>query len=114
VADDTINTVVTKRDGEIEHSTAANTPGDQPNARLIPMQPFKIVLIRAARTYLNVVIGLLTAAGVGADGGMMPNDFGPLMLSVLQLGLAPAVMSIIMNSSELLTKIDVNFPQLRA
>lgn len=113
--DPEVSTVVTQREDTVPHDTLATTPASTPaNVKVLVMTPLLIVVVRAARVYLQVVIGLLSAAGLGADGGMLPSAFGPLVWSVLQLALAPALMSVLTNSAELLGRVDVHYPRVRA
>lgn len=110
-----MQTVVTKRADTVPETVVAETPISTPtDVKIVAMHWARIVGIRGLRMYLQTVIGLLTAAGLGADGGMMPNDFMPLLQAVLQLALAPLLMSLLQNSLELLSKVDVNYPQMRA
>jgi hypothetical protein len=74
-----------------------------------------VVLVRVVRTYLQTLIGLLTALGLG----VLP--VGPVdQLAVWQqvlvtagLALFPAFMSLLQNTWELLGKWDVTKPELR-
>jgi hypothetical protein len=67
------------------------------------MRSLSIIAIRALRTYIQTLVGLLSAAGMGADGGVLPADFMSCLLLSAQLALAPAVMSILHNVAELLS-----------
>ena len=75
-------------------------------------------LIRGARVYLQSLVGFLLAAGTGAAAAVGVNlpvgDFGKLLLSAGSMAVAPAFISLIQNSIEMLTKLDSSSPQLRA
>jgi hypothetical protein len=59
------------------------------------------ILWRALRTFLQVVVGLLSAKGFGVDGGVLPTEFFPALVMSAQLAAAPAVMSVLQNLSEI-------------
>lgn len=90
-----------------------------------PHNPYVMVLtwwqqalIRGSRVYLQSLVGFLLAAGTGAAAAVGVNmpvgDFGKLLLSAGSMAVAPAVISMIQNSIEMLTKLDSSNPQLRA
>lgn len=70
------------------------------------MPAWQMIAIRVARMYLQTLIGFLGAEGVGADLG----GLGRLAL----LALAPTIVSLLHNTLEILTKLDVTHPHLRA
>lgn len=95
------------RNEEIPSGTLAKTVGDQPNVIVKAIQPMIIVLVRAARTFLQVLVGLLTAGATGMGSGVLPvGDFATLLKVSASLAVAPAVVSIIQNVIELLAKMD--------
>ena len=65
-----------------------------------------LILVRAARTYLQSVLGLMTAGGLGLDSGMLPHDVGRLLLTSLQLALAPAIYTVLHEGIDVLAKLD--------
>lgn len=75
-------------------------------------------LIRGTRVYLQSLVGFLLAAGTGAAAAVGVNlpvgDFGKLLLSAGSMAVAPAIISLIQNSIEMLTKLDSSNPQIRA
>lgn len=120
-----ITTIVTKRTDEIEHQTVASTPSGQPNVSIVPLPSWKIILIRAARVYLQSLLGFLTGAGVLNAVGVaampalsvlptLPTGFLGTLSAAALLALPPATGSLIQNTLELLARIDVNYPQVRA
>lgn len=78
------------------------------------VQPFQLVAVRVVRSYLQTLLGLLTAAGAGGATGLIPfNDFQDLLIKSLTLSLAPAVVSLLQNVLEILAKLDKTQPELR-
>lgn len=76
--------------------------------------PIKLVLVRVVRTYLQSLLGLLTAGMAGGAAGMIPfTDFQDLLVKSASLAIAPAVVSAIQNILEILTKLDETKPELR-
>jgi hypothetical protein len=114
--DDTtdIKTIVTKREDSIERNVTARTPEGSPDVRVIPMTMVKQTFVRALRTYVMSLSGLLLAGGIGADQGVLPDRFGSLLWACAGMALAPTVMSVLTNMAELLARIDESFPQMRA
>jgi hypothetical protein len=77
--------------------------------------PFwKMIAVRVARVYLQTFLGLLGADGMGAIELGPAGDAWSHLLSAALVALAPAAVSLLQNSLEFLTKIDVNAPGLRA
>jgi hypothetical protein len=110
MAEDT-TTVVTERSGMVtEHQMS--------QVLIVLMTPVKIVLVRAFRVYLQTLVGLIGALGTGVAATvgvtMTAGGFFHLLLACSGIAVAPAVMSILMNSTELLTKWDASHPELRA
>lgn len=70
-----------------------------------------MIAIRVARTYIQGLIGFLVA---GLVGDPTARDFSLVFLHAASLALAPAVMSLLMNAVEVLSKLDQTQPQLRA
>lgn len=70
------------------------------------MPAWQMIAIRVARMYLQTVVGFLGAEGVGVDLGGLAGVF--------LLALAPTIVSLLHNTLEILTKLDVTHPQLRA
>lgn len=105
-----LKTVVTDR--------AKNTEKMSAQTILIALSPLRIVLTRAARVYIQSLVGFLTAVLTGAAGSVGVNitagNFGHQLLVCASLAVAPAVMSLLMNIAELLGKLDETRPELRA
>src|SRR4029079_14548158 len=94
--------------------------GEKPptHAEIIVLTWWQQALIRGSRVYLQSLVGFLLAAGTGAAAAVGVNlpvgDFGKLLLSAGRRAVAAAVISLIQNSIEMLTKLDSSSPQLRA
>lgn len=88
------------------------------NPEVLVLTWWQQALIRGSRVYLQSLLGFLLAAGTGAAAAVGVNlpvgDFGKLLLSAGSMAVAPAVISLIQNSIEMLTKLDSSNPQLRA
>jgi hypothetical protein len=106
---DEIKTVVTARE---EVSTKAELKA----VEIVALPWWQIVGVRAARVYLQGLIGFLTSNATGATTavtGIPVGDFGNQIVIAASLAVAPAVLSLMMNVVELLAKLDQRAPQLR-
>lgn len=117
-----IKTVVTRREepGPERQRFVAHPAGDTPNVVVNTLPAWAMILIRPARVYLQALIGFL---GFGAltnvdatwlSDGMMPDQFLPLLFRSAQMAIVPAVASLLWNAYEILTKLDIKRPELRA
>lgn len=114
MADD-IKTVVTKREDSVPASVMANTPESTPSdVQVIAMHPVKLVAIRAGRTFLVVLASQLAASGLGADASALPDTWAALTIGAMRISAWAAGFSMLLNSSELLARLDQSHPQLRA
>ena len=105
-----ITTVVTER---ADLSTKEETTA----VKVVTMPWWQIVGVRALRVYLQGLVGFLTANATGATQavtGMPMGDFAHQLTVAISLSVAPAVLSLLLNSVELLSKIDQSHPTLRA
>jgi hypothetical protein len=104
-------TIVTERSGMVTDHQAASVA-------VVLMTPVRIIGVRAARVYLQTLIGLLGAFGLGVatDVGvtMTAGTFWHTLVACGSLALAPAIMSILQNTVELLAQVDASSPQWRA
>jgi hypothetical protein len=109
---DEVTTVMTARDGA-EQKGAPGFP-----VKIVWMTPVRIVLVRAARVYLQTLVGLLGTIGTGITAGLgvtlTAGDFWHTLVACASIAVAPAVMSILLNTAELLAKLDESNPGLRA
>lgn len=111
-----ITTIVTKRDDGISRSTLAMTPSAVPDVIVKALSPVRIVITRVARVYIQVLVGMLTVvmSGVAADALVTPVDFVGKLKLAAGFAIAPAVVTLLQNALELLTKLDESRPELRA
>jgi hypothetical protein len=110
VAEET-KTVVTER-------AEMKTDRQLDSVTVVSMPPWKITLVRAVRVYLQTLLALLTVAGSGAASAigvtLTAPDFWHVLLACASIAVAPAAISLIQNSIELLAKLDATNPSLRA
>jgi len=110
--------LVTERPLAPADNTVIATPAGQPDVHIVTMTWYGQVGIRVLRTYLQSLVGFILAVGSGAAGGVgitiQVGDFGDLLLKSAGLAVAPAVMSLLQNSIEILSKLDQTNPQVRA
>ena len=113
-----VKVLVTERpeapaDGEI-----IKTPAGVPDLQAVTRSWYAQVGVRVLRTYLQSLVCFVLAVGSGAAAGagihVAVGDFGDLMLKSAGLAVAPAVMSLLQNSIEILSKLDQTNPQARA
>lgn len=85
-------------------------------ATVVTMPAWQMVLVRAARTYIQALLGFLTASqsGLAAAVGIPIGEFGNQFYVAATLAVAPTVIAFLMNLGEILSDLDVNRPRLRA
>ena len=112
---DPVKVVVTKREETPEHPTLIRTPQSEADLQVVPMPWYTQVLIRAARTYLQNVIGYILGAAIGTSVAyaaeavlpVMPaRDFAVVFLASLSVAIGPTVVCVLQNGLEILTKLD--------
>ena len=107
---DVVSTIVTARSDMTDHQLS--------KVAVVLMAPLKIIAVRASRVYLQTLIGLLGAFGLGVASEvgvtMTAGTFWHTLVACGSLALAPAVMSILQNTVELLAQVDAKLPQMRA
>jgi hypothetical protein len=79
-----------------------------------PMSVPAIIAVRCARVYMQTLLGLLSAGGLGAMPGWLPGELWTNVLSAATLSVAPVVFTFLQNSVELLARLDEKNPQWRA
>jgi hypothetical protein len=87
---------------------------DRPGAELPTVRPlpwYAMIGVRVLRVYLMGLVGFLTAGIVGSPDAV---EFATLLRHAASLAVAPAAVSLLVNSTEILTKLDQTQPQLRA
>lgn len=91
------------------------TPYGTPDLLIKVVTPIAAVLIRAAKAYVQTLIGLLTAAGFGVT--MLTPDPGHFMATLklcAGLAIASGVMSLLTNMLLLLTALGDKIPTLKS
>lgn len=112
-----VSTVITERDVPgPDENVLARTKASEPNIDVITLPWWQMIVIRASRVYLQSMLGFLTASATGiADAiGVPLGQFGNIFVTSASLAVAPAAISLIQNTVEILTKLDITNPQLRA
>lgn len=108
--------VVTERPGAPRDKAIIQTPSGAADVQIVTMSWWKQSIIRTARTYMQGLVGFLVAGGTGAADAMginMPvHDFVGLFVASASLAVAPAVITLLQNAVEILTRLDN--PQIRA
>jgi hypothetical protein len=107
------------RDGSI-----IETPHGKRDLQVKVMSKIAQILIRTLRTYLQSFVGFLVAGGTGAIGAVTDavgveinipaRDFLDLCVIAASMSLAPAVISFLQNTVELLADLEKGKPELRA
>lgn len=116
-----VSTVVVKREGtgsgaESPNTVTASTPASWSNVTIKALSPVRVILTRVARVYVQSLSGMLAVVmtGIASDALITPVDFiGKLKLAA-GFALAPAIMALLQNLTEVLTKLDQTRPELRA
>lgn len=91
------------------------TPRGQPDIIVRVVTPLAAILIRASKAYLQTLIGLLSAAGFGVTIlTPKPGDFFATLQLCAGLAVASGVMSLLTNTTLLLTALGDKFPTLKS
>jgi len=110
--------IVTERERAPDDKSVLETKRGADDIQVVVVTWYKQALIRTVRTYLQSLLGFIVAVGSGAAGAVGINipmqDFGQLFLSSASLAIAPAIISLLQNAVELLTRLDSTSPQMRA
>lgn len=111
-----LKVVMTKR-AELgpSRNLRTSTAADEPNPMIVAMPWWQRVAVRAARVYVQGLIGFLlaNATGLGDNLGVPITDFTVALVVSAKLALAPAVLSLLQNTAEILGKLDVTLPEAR-
>jgi hypothetical protein len=113
MADNLPKVLVTKRPDAPDDKAVLETRAGVDDVKVVAVPWYKLVLVRVARTYLQGLLGFLVAGMSGAT-NVPAGDFGQLIINAAGLALAPAAVSLIQNAIEILSKLDVSAPTLRA
>ncbi len=118
VPQEPIKVLVTDRPEAPKDGDKIKTPAGVPDLQAVTMTWYGQVGVRAARTFLQSLLGFVVAIGSGAAAGagihIPAQDFLTLLISSASLAVAPTIISVLQNSIELLSKLDANTPSLRA
>lgn len=87
------------------------TPMGQPNIFIKVISPFKVVAVRAARTFLQVLLGTL-GVGATAPSALGAQDFYHALLHGASVSVAATVICVIQNLIELSNNFDQSHPTL--
>jgi len=108
-----VTAVITSRSGTGDGGLLLTQSG-QPNLLLIVISPLRIVIVRAIKTLLNTMIGILGIGSTGAAAAMgLPiSDFSDLLLKAFYIGLSAAAGSVLLTLAEIFSRLDANAPKL--
>ncbi len=91
-----------------------STPEGHADIVITVITPLAAILVRAAKSYVQTLVGLLAAGGLGmASQTLPPGDFWHMLRACAGLSLASGVMSLLTNVSVLLTALGDRFPILK-
>jgi len=76
------------------------------------MSPLAIILVRAARVYLQTAVGLVTTGAIAKDLVPAAAALGSWKVAA-SLAVGPALVCAAQNALELLARLDEKLPQLR-
>lgn len=92
-----------------------DTPIGHPDIVVTVITPLVAILIRAAKAYIQTLVGLLAAGGLGMASSTLPaGDFAHTLKVCAGLSVASGVMSLLTNVSVLLTALGDKYPILKA
>jgi len=98
-----------------EHGQTLATPPGVPDVLVKVVTPLVAILVRAAKAYLQTLVGLLSAAGLGMASSTLPaGDFIHTLKVCAGLSVASGVMSLLTNVTLLLTVLGDKFPTLKS
>lgn len=115
-----IKTLVTERPDAPEDGSIVKTPSGDANIQFVTRTVWAQVGIRVARTYVQALAGFIiavetgAAAGVGVAVGIPASAFMSRFWIAAGMAAAPAVMALLQNVIELLSKMDETSPEFRA
>ncbi len=91
-----------------------STPAGFADIPITVIGPLLAILIRAAKAYVQTLVGLLAAGGLGLATETLPaGDFMHTLKVCAGLSVASSVMSLLTNVSVLLTALGDRFPILK-
>jgi hypothetical protein len=107
--------LVVKRPGAPADDSILETPPGKPDMRVVVQRWWMQVIVRVARTYLQNLLGtyLTLASGLPEKLGLKLDEFGSIFVMAASFAVAPAVVSLIQNTIELLSSWDLSNPKMR-
>ncbi len=91
-----------------------STPAGFADIPISVVTPLFAILVRAAKSYVQTLVGLLAAGGLGLASNTLPaGDFMHTLRVCAGLSVASGVMSLLTNISVLLTALGDKFPILK-
>jgi len=109
MAENEINVVVPKQLG-MRHDTVGVTPAGMTNIGVQAMHWWQIVLIRAAKTYLTTMLGLLPAIGAGAGEHVGLSAAHGMIWAAAELAVYPTLVVLLGSATMLLGQLDEKMP----
>lgn len=114
MADDPKPTAVAVSGSAYTMGQSLQTPPGHPDVVVTVITPLVAILVRAAKAYLQTLLGLLSAGTLGMASNVLPaGDFVHTLKVCAGLSVASGVMSLLTNVSVLLTAIGDRFPILK-
>lgn len=104
--------VVTQRSDTVSAPTVISTPAGLPDMILVPLTITRRLVIRAIKTYLSSLLGVL---GYGVASTLVPlplGEFTTNLATAASLAVAPTVMNVLINLLILFTKLDESHPEV--
>lgn len=90
------------------------TPAGQQDWRMTVISPLVAIAIRALKTYLQTLVGIMGASVTGAAANVLPaGDFFGTLKIAAGLSVGAAIMSALTNISAYLTDLGDKFPSLK-
>ena len=109
-----IKTIITETPESPKSGSTLRAPAGDTNVTVVTMTWYSQVAIRVLRTYLQGLVGFVVAGTAGMPGPLPASGFSSVLLNAASLALAPAIVSLLQNAIEILSKLDVTNPQVRA
>lgn len=107
-------TAVVVSGSALKFGQTLDTPHGQPDIVITVITPLVAILVRAAKAYVQTLLGLLSASAFGMASTVLPaGDFVHTLKVCAGLSVASGVMSALTNISLLLTAVGDRFPILK-
>lgn len=114
MVDDSKPTAVAVSGSAYTMGQSLQTPPGHPDVVVTVITPVVAILVRAAKAYLQTLLGLLSAGTLGMASNVLPaGDFVHTLKVCAGLSVASGVMSLLTNVSVLLTALGDRFPILK-